>query len=90
MTKRILWSCTTALSLLLAIEPAEVSAQTTGDQVLHACYIPLVGVVYRIKAPGLPNACLARSHVEFSWNTQGPKGDRGDAGPAGNLALAGQ
>jgi len=77
------------LSMVVAALPVRVSAQTT-DQILYACYIPLVGVVYRIKAPGLPTACLLKSHIEFSWNAQGPKGDRGDTGPAGNLALAGQ
>jgi hypothetical protein len=46
--------------------------------------------VYRIKAPGLPTACLLKTHVEFSWNAQGPKGDKGDPGVAGNIALAGQ
>ena len=89
MTKRILWLCTSALSLL-AIDATEASAQATADQVLHACYIPLVGVVYRIKAPGLPTACLGRNHVEFEWNQTGPRGEKGEPGIAGNLALAGQ
>lgn len=90
MARRILLSCVTVLLLIIEISPAKAAAQTTGEQILHACYIPLVGVVYRIKAPGLPSACLAKTHVEFSWNAQGPKGDRGEAGPAGNLGLAGQ
>jgi len=93
MTTRILWFCGPVMSVLLASAPTRTSAQGTGDQVYHACYIPLVGVVYRIKAPGLPTACLSRYHVEFQWNAQGPKGDRGETGapgPAGNLALAGQ
>ena len=69
--------------VLLACWPvAEASAQD--DQVIHACYIPLVGVVYRIKAAGLPIACLSKTHVEFQWNVTGPQG------PAGNLGLAGQ
>jgi len=90
MSKRLLWSCAAGLAMLLTLNPAHGSAQTTDDQMISACYIPLVGVVYRIKAPGLPTACLGRTHVEFHWNAQGPKGDRGDPGPAGNLALAGQ
>jgi hypothetical protein len=90
MSKRLLWSCAAALAMLLTLNPAHGSAQTTDGQVIYACYIPLVGVVYRIKAPGLPTACLFRTHVEFHWNAQGAKGDRGDPGPAGNLALAGQ
>ena len=93
MTTRILWFCAPVMSLLLVSAPTQVSAQVTGDQVFHACYIPLVGVVYRIKAPGLPTSCLARYHVEFQWNAQGPRGERGETGAAGapgNLALAGQ
>lgn len=74
--------------------PGKASAQTTTTpEVYSACYIPMLGVVYRIKAPGLPTACLSKTHVEFSWNQVGPKGDRGekgDPGVAGNLALAGQ
>ncbi|HET9637012.1 MAG TPA: hypothetical protein VFP26_13880 [Gemmatimonadaceae bacterium] len=88
MVKRVLLSLATS-TMLLAL-PTAVGAQTTGDDIIHACYIPLVGVVYRIKAPGLPAACLGKSHVEFQWNSQGIKGDRGDPGPAGNLGLSGQ
>jgi hypothetical protein len=79
--------------LALAV-PGKASAQATATpEVYSACYIPLLGVVYRIKAPSLPTACLSKTHVEFSWNQVGPKGDRGekgDPGVAGNLALAGQ
>jgi hypothetical protein len=79
--------------LVLALT-GKASAQTTAaPETYFACYIPLVGVVYRIKATGLPTACLSKTHVEFHWNQVGPKGDqgeKGDPGVAGNLALAGQ
>jgi len=90
MTRRILLPVVMSGMLLLTMTPAPLAAQTAENQILYACYIPFVGVVYRIKAPGLPTACLGKSHVEFQWNAQGIKGDRGDTGPAGNLALAGQ
>src|SRR3954469_13793485 len=90
MTNRILCSLAAAMLAPLGLMPVPAIAQTTGDQVLYACYIPLVGVVYRIKEPGLPVACLGRNHVEFHWNAQGPRGERGEAGTPGNLLLAGQ
>jgi hypothetical protein len=93
MTTRSLSIYASVLSLCLISAPDQVSAQGTADQIFHACYIPLVGVVYRIKAPGLPTACLARTHVEFEWNARGERGETGATGATGapgNLALAGQ
>ncbi len=54
---------------VLALIPCSLAAQTppAEPQVFYACYMPLAGLVYRIKAPSAPNACLARSHVMFSW-----------------------
>lgn len=56
-----------ALSLLA---PVVASAQEPGV-VLYACYVPTSGVVYRIKAPGLPQECRLtvgpKAHIEFSW-----------------------
>ncbi len=42
-------------------EPSEVPKQ------FYACYVPSSGVVYRIKEPGLRDACSGKKHVEFSW-----------------------
>ena len=48
---------------------------------LYACYIPRLGLVYRIKAEGLRNRCHANRHVEFSWSEMGGEGTPGPAGP---------
>ena len=58
------------------------SADAGAPKTLYACYVPS-GTVYRIKEPGLPNACHSDSHVMFSWNEKGPKGDAGPAGAQG-------
>jgi len=67
-----------AVALLSA--PSTVQAQ---EVVLTACYVPDVGVVYRIKATGLPDVCTETTHVEFSWNMEGPAGPAGPQGPPG-------
>lgn len=58
----------------LAIAPAlaaallaPVAALAQTPRTFTACYVPDVGAVYMIKETGLPAACLAASHVEFSW-----------------------
>ncbi len=53
-------------------------------QVLTACYVPDVGVVYRIQTEGVPDECTEPTHVEFSWNMEGPPGPQGPPGPAGS------
>ena len=35
-------------------------------KVFYACYVPVVGAVYRIKEPGILQNCLPK-HVSFSW-----------------------
>lgn len=73
--------------MALFISLPEIAAAQTEPVVLHACYVPEVGAVYRIKAEGLPDACFEETHVEFAWNLQGPPGPEGPQGPAGT-ALA--
>jgi hypothetical protein len=69
----------------LAIRPVDARAQAPADPaLLYACYIPGLGVTYRIKEGTLPSACVSPKHVEFSWNQQGPKGDKGDKGDTGD------
>jgi len=63
-----------------AAPTTSVIASTEGaDVMIHACYIPGSGMIYRISADGvegLKEDCNAKKHIEFSW-------------PAG-LAFAGQ
>lgn len=59
------------------VAPADLGAQTDPPKVFFACYVPVAGVVYRIKEPGLPQACRATTHVEFSWTDGLPGNDHG-------------
>ncbi len=67
-----------------ALLPTSAEAQTA--PVLHACFVPNSGVVYRIKGPGLRESCSGKSHVEFSWNEEGIQGQ---TGPMGAMGLSG-
>ncbi len=60
MSRIRLFSLLAAFTLL----PAAAHAQNT----ITACYVPKTGSVYRIQAPGAPDACKS-SHVEFSWES---------------------
>ncbi len=57
-----------AFAFLLSL-PGTVQAQTppTPPKQFFACYVPSSGVIYRIKEPGLKDACTGKKHVEFSW-----------------------
>jgi hypothetical protein len=61
-----------ALAVFAAAALLPASAQAQGSapaapKTFHACYVPLIGTVYRIKEPGLPEACFTNRHVAFSW-----------------------
>lgn len=76
-----------ALAATASLGPAAAHAQAA-PEILHACYVPSTGTVYRIKAPGLPDDCSgpkngANRHIPFSWNAQGPAGEQGPQGPQG-------
>lgn len=74
----------------LALCPVDGRAQAPAEPtLLYACYIPGLGVTYRIKEGTLPSACVSPKHVEFSWNQQGSKGDKGDRGDKGEQGDAG-
>lgn len=64
----------------VALVPSNRRTQTEEPNEIHACYIPNVGLVYRIREPDLRSECRGQ-HVEFSWNKQGPQGDPGPPGP---------
>jgi hypothetical protein len=78
------------LAVITAIvaSAAEAAAQPAPANVLHACYVPKTGSVYRIKVPNTPAQCdTKKGHVEFSWNEQGPQGAAGAAGPLSGYAI---
>ena len=52
-----------------------------------ACYVPSSGTVYRIKTADTPSACTKSTHVQFSWNHQGPVGPQGPKGDPGVVTL---
>jgi hypothetical protein len=56
-----------ALLAALVLIPAAAQAQAAATTIT-ACYVPKTGSVYRIQAPGAPDACKA-SHVQFSWES---------------------
>lgn len=58
-------------------------------RVLYACYVPNSGTVYRIREVDVRETCAAPTHIEFSWNEQGPEGPQGPPGPAGPTGPAG-
>ena len=70
---------------LIVVTVASMSSTTVPMQatILSACYVPDVGVIYRIKAEGLPDVCTEPTHVEFSWNMEGPAGPQGATGAQG-------
>ena len=60
---------------LIAVTLASASSIGQMEEVVFtACYVPDVGVMYRIKAESLPEACTEDTHMEFSWNMEGPAG----------------
>ncbi len=75
-----------AVCVASAAIPQGLQAQVT---ILTACYVPDVGVVYRIKETGLPGACTETTHVEFTWNMEGPAGPQGAPGPQGAAGISG-
>jgi hypothetical protein len=81
------------VSALALVVSAPVSAQTTTDPIMYACYVPLTGTVYRIKTQGAPDECTQpkgknngmghQDHVQFTFNEKGNVGPMGPAGPIG-------
>ena len=76
--------------LLTALVLVVLTAAPAGAQVaMRACYVPDLGLVYRIGETGLPTACQDPTHVEFSWNEQGPEGPAGADGAVGSAGAQG-
>jgi len=78
-----------AAGLLVVVACSALRAGTLEAQQLHACYVPVTGLVYRVQTPGTPSACRQPSHVPFSWDAAGEPGPAGGAGPAGAMGPTG-
>lgn len=77
--------------LLTALVLVGFAAAPAGAQVaIRACYVADLGLVYRIGETGLPTACQDPTHVEFSWNEQGPEGPAGADGATGSAGAQGE
>jgi hypothetical protein len=70
-----------AVGALSAGASPAVAQSAPAPAVIHACYVPLTGTVYRIKEDGLRTACSSASHIEFQW-TDGADALRPPAGAA--------
>jgi len=55
-----------------AFVAAATAAAAQAPQTFHACYVPEIGALYVIRLAGLPDQCLAASHVEITWSEGGP------------------
>jgi hypothetical protein len=81
MNRASLISFVACVLLTMAAPTAAAQTQIIPAKVLWACYVPLTGTVYRISPDGsdagLRTACSSTSHVQFSWNEQGPPGVSG-------------
>ncbi|MDF1505603.1 tail fiber domain-containing protein [Roseisolibacter sp. H3M3-2] len=53
--------------ILALAAAATLPTAAHAQKVLHACYVPASGTVYRIKEANTAQACLQPSHVAFSW-----------------------
>src|SRR5687768_5040598 len=46
------------VSAMLLLSTVGTAQTTTSDDTVYACYVPLTGTVYRIKAAGAPSECF--------------------------------
>jgi hypothetical protein len=99
-TERIRLSTGAAGTLLLVLTALPAAAQSAaGDlylmanelpALIHACYVPNTGTIYRIKAVDTKETCNSNKHIEFAWNQQGIQGEKGDKGDAGEKGDKGE
>lgn len=79
-----------AIAALAATAPAlRAQAAASDPNVIHACYVPTSGTVYRIRTPDTRPTCASSAHIEFFFNQTGPQGPAGPAGPQGETGPAG-
>lgn len=60
-------------AVLVAVLPV---SRVEAQNVMHACYVPASGTVYRIKTGDTKESCASDQHVAFSW-TSGAGADHG-------------
>jgi hypothetical protein len=80
-------------TLLLALTGQPAAAQSAPEivqsasnplpTVIHACYVPNTGTIYRIKETDLKQTCTSNKHIEFGWNQEGIQGEQGEKGDTG-------
>ncbi len=80
----------TLVGCVLALPSNRASAAsgnvTADAEIIHACFVPQSGTLYRIKATDPAETCKSPQHVAIQWNITGPVGPEGlpgVAGPAG-------
>jgi trimeric autotransporter adhesin len=69
-TLRLGTGAATALLLALSAQPAAAQANEL-PALIHACYVPNTGSIYRIKTEDTKENCSSPKHVEFSWSQEG-------------------
>jgi trimeric autotransporter adhesin len=61
-----------ASALLFAVSAQPAAAQANElPPLIHACYVPNTGTIYRIKTEDTKENCNSNKHIEFSWSQEG-------------------
>ena len=78
---------------LLAMPAGNVDAKAASappdPEIIHACFVPQSGTLYRIKATDPAETCKSPQHVAIQWNITGAIGPEGVMGVAGPIGPAG-
>jgi endosialidase-like protein/trimeric autotransporter adhesin len=74
------------IRLLMLVLVFTGTGRAVGQTTYDACYVPAVGAIYLIKQAGLPTACLAQSHLAFSWRQGSGVGTNSTAFGVGTTA----
>jgi trimeric autotransporter adhesin len=69
-TLRLGTGAATALLLALSAQPAAAQANEL-PALIHACYVPNTGTIYRIKTEDTKDNCTSSQHIEFGWSQEG-------------------
>jgi trimeric autotransporter adhesin len=78
-TQQTLVGAGAAVTLALVVMAGSAAAQSTPSSiqpgsmpnVIHACYVPNTGTIYRIKTEDTKQNCNSAKHIEFSWSQEG-------------------